>query len=148
MTNQMVATIVLQKRWHHKNFLAFQCFGSTMYRWSMMRNIHIPNSYEPSQFTLISMGLNYVFMQPYLRPTWTNSCQIWCVRVFHHVLLKYGHENAEMQKRQFDDVTLHYSRLKHYMGVKRVLIPPLPSLVLTVTSHLRLTEFRRFNKHV
>ena len=30
-----------------------------------------------------------------------NSCQIWCVRVFHHVVLKYGHENA--------DVTLQYS---------------------------------------
>ena len=48
-------------------------------------------------------------MQPYLGPPWTNSCQIWCVRVFHHVLLKYCHENAEMQKRKFDDVTLHYS---------------------------------------
>ena len=31
------------------------------------------------------------------------------MRVFHHVLLKYGHENAEMQKWQFDDVTLRYS---------------------------------------
>ena len=40
---------------------------------------------------------------------WTNSCQIWCVRVFHHVLLKICHENAEMQKRKFDDVTLQYS---------------------------------------
>ena len=28
---------------------------------------------------------------------------------FHHVLLKYGYENAEMQKRKFDDVTLQYS---------------------------------------
>ena len=28
---------------------------------------------------------------------------------FHHVLLKYGHENAEMKKRKFDDVTLQYS---------------------------------------
>ena len=28
---------------------------------------------------------------------------------FHHVLLKYSHENAEMQKRKFDDVTLQYS---------------------------------------
>ena len=30
---------------------------------------------------------------------------------FHHVLLKHGHENAEMQKkkRKFDDVTLQYS---------------------------------------
>ena len=48
-------------------------------------------------------------MWPYLGPPWTNSCQIWCVRVFHHVLLKYCHENAEMQKRKFDDITLQYS---------------------------------------
>ena len=54
-------------------------------------------------------GANKVFMQPYLGLPWTNSCQIWCVRVFHHVLLKYCHENAEMQKRKFDDVTLQYS---------------------------------------
>ena len=39
-------------------------------------------------------------MRPYLGPPWTNSCQIWCVRVFHHVLLKYCHENAEMQKKK------------------------------------------------
>ena len=25
---------------------------------------------------------------------------------FHHVLLKYCHENVEMQKRRFDDITL------------------------------------------
>ena len=31
------------------------------------------------------------------KPPWTDSCEIWCVRVFH-VLLKYGLENAEMQK--------------------------------------------------
>ena len=48
-------------------------------------------------------------MRPYLGPPRTNSCQMWCVRVFHHVLLKYCHENAEMQKRKFDDVTLQYS---------------------------------------
>ena len=51
-------------------------------------------AYEPDQFTRISMGLI------------TYSCghisghyeQIWCVGVFHHVLLKYGHESAVMQK--------------------------------------------------
>ena len=53
-------------------------------------------------------GANYVFMRPYLGPPWTNSYQIWCVRAFHHVL-KYGHENAEMPKRKFGDVTLQYS---------------------------------------
>ena len=50
-------------------------------------------------------------MRPYLGPPWTNSCQIWCARVFHHVLVKYGHENAEMLKRKFDDFTLQYSIL-------------------------------------
>ena len=39
-------------------------------------------------------------MQPYLRPPWTNSCQIWCVRVFHHVLLKYGHEKCWNAKKK------------------------------------------------
>ena len=52
-------------------------------------------------------------MRPYLGTPRTNSCQIWCVRVFHHVLLKYCHENAEMQKRKFDDVTLQYSIHEH-----------------------------------
>ena len=28
---------------------------------------------------------------------------------FHHILLKYGHENAAMQKPKFDDVTPRYS---------------------------------------
>ena len=28
---------------------------------------------------------------------------------FHHVLLKYGHENAKLQKRKLDDVKLRYS---------------------------------------
>ena len=32
-----------------------------------------------------------------------------CEGFFHHVLLKYCHENAEMQTRKFDDVTLQYS---------------------------------------
>ena len=112
----------------------------TMYRWSMIKNIHSPNwvgigSWGPKIWLheyLISPieisvnwsgskqlwtrpiytdfnGANYVFMRPYLGPPWTNSCQIWCVRVFHHVLLKYCHENAEMQKRKFDDITLQYS---------------------------------------
>ena len=38
------------------------------------------------------------------------------VRVFHHVLRKYGHENAEMQKRKFDDVTLQYSMHECFIG--------------------------------
>ena len=31
------------------------------------------------------------------------------MRVFHHALLKYGHEKGEMQKQKFDDVTLRNS---------------------------------------
>ena len=59
-------------------------------------------------------GANEVFMRPYLGPPWTNSCLIWCMRVFHHILLKYGHESAEMQKKKKkkkkkDDVTRQYS---------------------------------------
>ena len=49
-------------------------------------------------------------MRPYLGPPWTNSCQIWCVRVFYHVLLKYCHENAEMQKKE-NLMTSHFSTL-------------------------------------
>ena len=66
----------------------------------------------------------------YLGPPWINSCQIWCVRVFHHVLLKYGHENDEMQKKKFDDVTLRYSMraapvnaaIKHCMPTRKLVM--------------------------
>ena len=58
-------------------------------------------------------------MQPYLGPLLTDSCKIWCVRVFYHALLKYDHENApenaEMQKQKFD-VTLRYSINDYYAG--------------------------------
>ena len=37
---------------------------------------------------------NYVFMSSFIRPLWTDSCKIWCVWVFHHIPLKYGHEHA------------------------------------------------------
>ena len=60
-------------------------------------------------------------MWSYLRPLQTNSCQIWCVRVFHHVLLKYGHENAEIQKSKYDDVTLQYSICRFTGGNSMVL---------------------------
>ena len=68
--------------------------------------ITVPNSYEPGQFTLFSMGLIRVFMQPYLRPSWTDSCQIWCVRLLHHVLLKYGNKMLKYKKSKFDEVRL------------------------------------------
>ena len=50
-------------------------------------------------------------MRPISRATMNHFMSIWCVRVFHYVLLKYCHENAEMQKRKFDDVTFRYSIL-------------------------------------
>ena len=40
--------------------------------------------------------------------------------VFHHVLLKYGHETAEMQKRKLDDVTLWYSIALFYHQVHSI----------------------------
>ena len=122
----------VQKRWRHKNFF-FLDFSvlDTMYRWSMMKNIHSPNwvgigSWGPKvwpQEYLISPieisvnwsgskhlwtgpiytdfnGANQVFMRPYLGPPWTNSCQIWCVRVIHHVLLKYCHEKCWNAKKK------------------------------------------------
>ena len=46
-----------------------------------------------------------------------NHCSC-CVRVFHHILVNYGHENAEMQKRKFDDVTLQYS-IEDFHDAKR-----------------------------
>ena len=48
-------------------------------------------------------------MWPYLRPTWTNSCQMVCEGFSSCSTEIYGHENAEMQKRKFDDVTLQNS---------------------------------------
>ena len=81
-------------------------------------------------------------MQPYLGPPSTNSCQIWCVRVFHHVLLKHCHENAEMQKRKFDDVTLQYSIIWISIDVRLILMSPYHSLALglyfAVNQHITL----------
>ena len=46
-------------------------------------------------------GANYVIMRTYLWPPWINSCQswCWCVRVVHHVLLKYGHQKCWNEKK-------------------------------------------------
>ena len=65
-------------------------------------------------------------MRPYLGPPWTDSCQIWCVEVFHHALPKYGknHENAE-KNIVYDVITLVLYRPYTYdvtegrPGVKR-----------------------------
>ena len=47
---------------------------------------------------------NYVFMQPYLGPPWTDfhkkDYQIWVLEVLHHALTINGILNAEMQKKK------------------------------------------------
>ena len=50
-------------------------------------------------------------MRPYLGPPWKPIHVKFGVQgfFFYYVLLKYGHENAEMQKGKFDDITLQYS---------------------------------------
>ena len=39
------------------------------------------------------------------------------VRVFHHVLLKYGNENSEIRKRKFDDVALQYNNFLYTFDI-------------------------------
>ena len=58
-------------------------------------------------------GANKLFMRPFLRPPWTNSSKILCVRVFHHVLLKYGHKNTEMQLVSNDKDDTLYCRMEN-----------------------------------
>ena len=82
-------------------------------------------------------------MRPYLGPPWTNSRQIWCVRVFHHVLLKYGHENAKMQKRKFDDVTLRYS-IGSDSDFKQAFIHPKYDL-LNIEWHTQVKAYRKWH---
>ena len=56
-------------------------------------------------------------MRPYLGPPWTDSCQIWCMEVFHHALPKYEEKKImkmlkckkKKKKEKKDDVTLWYS---------------------------------------
>ena len=51
-------------------------------------------------------GANEVFMRPYFGPPWTNSCQIWCVKV----IMFYWNMVLKMLKwKKNDDVTLQYS---------------------------------------
>ena len=50
-------------------------------------------------------------MRPYLGPPWTNSCQIWCVRVFIMCYWNIVMKMLKCKKRKFDDVTLQYSIL-------------------------------------
>ena len=95
--------------WPHEYLISlFQMLFEISVNWSGFKHN------EQVQFTLISMGLTRYSCGHISGHHEPNSCQIWCTRVFHHVLLKYGHENAEMQKKKkkkkkFDDVTLQYS---------------------------------------
>ena len=57
-------------------------------------------------------------MQPYLGTLCTDSCTTWCVRTFHHVLLKYGHikcVNAKNDKL----MTSHFNTL-YWTGLKNI----------------------------
>ena len=79
----------VQKRWHHKKL--FSHFSiDTMYRWSMMKNIHSPNlvgisslgpEIWPHEYLISPIEIRYSCGH-ILGPPWTNPCQIWCVRVF------------------------------------------------------------------
>ena len=70
---------------------------------------NFPNSYKPGQFTLHSMGLIRYWCGHISGHHEPIQKQIGEGFFFYHVLLTYGHESAEMQKRKFDDVTLRYS---------------------------------------
>ena len=92
-------------------------------------------------------------MQPYLGPPWTNSCQIWCEGVFDHVLLKYGHENAEMQKWKFYNVTLQYFIMSEYVLTRTLFRlhwfcqkQSLDSLSVDVTYNALLTKYRKVRR--
>ena len=63
------------------------------------------------------------------------------MRVFHHVLLKFGHENAEMQKRKFDDVTLRYSITHLFLTMLMVLIPSAAAIWMTACPAPLLAAF-------
>ena len=41
-----------------------------------------------------------MFKRPYLGLPWSDFHQIWTVEVFHHALLMYGIQNAEIQKKK------------------------------------------------
>ena len=152
-----------------------------MYQWSMMKNIHSPNlvgicsggpeiwpheylfspieisvnwpgfnSYEPGQFTLISMG---VFMLPYIRPPWTNSCQIWCSCCHisgHHepIHVKFGvwkffimfYWNMVMKLlkcKKENLMTSHFSTLSRAWALVRLVL---------VLSHITLTSIQIIKK--
>ena len=139
----------VQKWWHHKTLCLHFSVLDTMYKLSMMKNIYSPNLVgigsrgpeiwlheyliSPIKISVNWPGSKQLWTRPiytnfhgaYLlgihAAVWTNSCQIWCVRVFHHVLLKYGHENAEMKKKMMTPhFTTVYLERHHSMSWKKV----------------------------
>ena len=54
------------------------------------------------------LGIHAV-IDSYLRPPWTDSFKILCVRVFYHVLLKFGHELLKCINKLF--MTSHFCTL-------------------------------------
>ena len=132
-----------------KNFFWILVFwiGPTMYRWSMMKNIHSPNWVEIGSWGPEIWPHEYLISPIEISVNWSGSKQLWTRPIytdfngliryscgyisghhepihvkfgvwgfFLHVLLKYHHENAEMQKRKYDDVTPQYS-LNGFYGI-------------------------------
>ena len=100
-------------------FFGFQCFG---YHVSVEQdeNINSPNwvgigsrgpEIWPHEYLIspIEISVNWSGSKQLSRATMNQFMSNLVCGGFHHVLLKYCHENAEMQKRKFDDVTLQYS---------------------------------------
>ena len=85
----------VSKIWLHEYLISLIEIGVN---WPSSKQLWIRPIY--TDFKAITSILVVVSLSPYLRPPWTNLCPICCVRVFYHVLLKYGHENAKMQKKK------------------------------------------------
>ena len=128
----------VQKRWHHKKLFLYFSVLDTMYQCSMMKNIHSQNlvgigSRRPKiwlheyPISPIEISVNWPGSKQLTRPIYTDFNGLiryswrhisgyhepihvkFGVRGFLPCSMKYCHENAEMQKRKFDDVTLQYS---------------------------------------
>ena len=81
---------------------------SVFYWWRRMKNIQSPN--------LVGIGSWGPKIRPhkYLISPFKisiNSCQIWCVREFHYVLLKNGHKMLKCKKKTKQNWWCHISVL-------------------------------------
>ena len=48
-------------------------------------------------------------MRSYFGPPWTDLCKVWCIKVFHHVPLKYSHEMLKCKNENL--MTSHFGTL-------------------------------------